>query len=213
METIINYLDIPNQERDNVLEQLLHLGFCPAYGKQKTIKREMEKSKKDKLPQYLFMFRDNELIGYSFLIGEKENICKPFPWWATDNSDELPLETATHLLEYAIELSTKCDCLTLADRLKTNLENQKKEIAQQTRKYPCPCCGYYTYNVPSEEDCSYICPVCFLENDPFLSSEEEASDCNHGISLKDARLNYQKYGACDKEMLSYVRSPKDDEIR
>lgn len=134
METIINYLDIPNQERDNVLEQLLHLGFCPAYGKQKTIKSQMGKSKKDKLPQYLFMFRDTELIGYSFLIGEKENICKPFPWWAIDNSDELPLETATYLLECAIELSTKCGCLTLANRLKANLGNHQKRIAQQTSK-------------------------------------------------------------------------------
>ncbi len=89
----------------------------------------------------------------------------------------------------------------------------KKETAQQTRRYPCPCCGYYTYNVPSEEDCGYICPVCFWENDAFLSSENEASDSNHGISLKDARLNYSKYGACEKEMISYVRLPKNNEIK
>lgn len=128
METIINYLDIPYKERDSVLEQLLHIGFCPAFGKQKTLKNEMEKSQRDGLPQYIFMFRDNELIGYSFLIGEKEHICKPFPWWAIDNSDELPLETAIHLLEYSIRLSTKCGYPILADRLKMHLEVLKNRI-------------------------------------------------------------------------------------
>lgn len=132
MEAIINYLDIPYKERDSVLEQLFHIGFLPAYGKQKTLKREMEKSQKDKLPQYIFVFRDNLLIGYSFLIGEKEHTCKALPWWAVDNSDELPLETAVHLLEYAISLSRKCGypilADRLADRLKCNLEIQKNKI-------------------------------------------------------------------------------------
>ena len=36
------------------------------------------------------------------------------------------------------------------------------------KKYQCPCCGYFTYNVPANEDCGYICPVCFWENDPFI---------------------------------------------
>lgn len=131
METIINYLDIPYQERDTVLEQLLYIGFCPAYGKKKAMKKEMEKSQKDKLPQFIFLFRDNKLIGYSFLIGEKEHICKPFPWWATDNTDELPLETAAYLIEYSIKLSTKCGCPNLANRLKVNLDNRKKYLEAQ----------------------------------------------------------------------------------
>lgn len=29
------------------------------------------------------------------------------------------------------------------------------------KKYPCPCCGFYTYKVPANEDCGFICPVCF----------------------------------------------------
>lgn len=134
MEAMMNYLDIPSEERDHVLDQLFHIGFCPAYGKKKTLKRELEKSQEGKLPQYIFVFRDNELIGYSFLIGEKENICKPLPWWAVDNSDELPLEIAAALLEHAIQLSAKCGCCVLADRLKTSLENQKKGIARRQEK-------------------------------------------------------------------------------
>ena len=79
------------------------------------------------------------------------------------------------------------------------------------RKYQCPCCGYYTYNVPVDEDCGYICPVCFWENDPFLASGSEPSDLNHGVTLEEARDNFLKFGACVKDMLGYVRPPKEDE--
>ena len=78
-------------------------------------------------------------------------------------------------------------------------------------KYQCPCCGYFTYNVPANEDCGYICPVCFWETDPFIASDNEPSDSNHGITLKEAKSNFAKFGACEKEMLCYVRPPRDDE--
>ncbi len=81
------------------------------------------------------------------------------------------------------------------------------------KKYQCPCCGYFTYNVPANEDCGYICPVCFWENDPFIASDNEPSDSNHGITLKEAKSNFSKFGACEKEMLCYVRPPRDDEKR
>ena len=80
-------------------------------------------------------------------------------------------------------------------------------------KYPCPCCGYYTYPVPPQNDCGYICPVCFWENDPFLSSPEEPSDSNGGLTLGDARMNYLELGACQREMLPYVRRPRAEEAR
>ena len=34
---------------------------------------------------------------------------------------------------------------------------------------------------------------------------------NHGITLKEAKSNFSKFGACEKEMLCYVRPPRDDE--
>ena len=43
MIDICNYLDIPREKKDAVLEQLLQIGFSPAYGKQETMKKEMEK--------------------------------------------------------------------------------------------------------------------------------------------------------------------------
>ena len=59
--------------------------------------------------------------------------------------------------------------------------------------------------------CGYICPVCFWENDPFIASDNEPSDSNHGITLKEAKLNFSTFGACEKEMVCYVRLPRDDE--
>ena len=68
-----------------------------------------------------------------------------------------------------------------------------------------------SYNVPADEDCGYICPVCFWENDPFITSDNEPSNSNHGITLKEAKSNFLQFGACVKEMLRYVRPPRDDE--
>ena len=79
------------------------------------------------------------------------------------------------------------------------------------KKYQCPCCGYFTYNVPANEDCGYICPVCFWENDPFIASDNEPSDSNHGITLKEAKFNFSKFGACEKETSVY-KGYKQDKI-
>ena len=46
-----------------------------------------------------------------------------------------------------------------------------------------------------------------------IYSDNEKSDCNHGITLEQARKNYNEYGACTREMCIYVRQPKEDERR
>ena len=79
-------------------------------------------------------------------------------------------------------------------------------------KYPCPCCGYLTYPVPREDAIAYICPVCFWENDVFVTSDDEPSDENHGIPLRTAQENYRSFGACARTMLRDVREPKPEEI-
>lgn len=78
-------------------------------------------------------------------------------------------------------------------------------------RYPCPCCHYSTYMVPPKDDTGFICPVCFWENDAFLTSAEEPSDCNHGMTLWEARENFKKTGACQETMLPYVRAPRPEE--
>ena len=110
MERILNYLDLPPQERDAVCKQLRSLGCSPAHGTRRTMKKEMEKSRPGTLPQYLFLFRDHTLIGYLFLIAEKEGFCRAFPWWAVHNADELPRNTALSFLAHGIQLSLDCGC-------------------------------------------------------------------------------------------------------
>ena len=78
--------------------------------------------------------------------------------------------------------------------------------------YPCPCCGYLTLPVPAVEAVAYICPVCFWENDVFIKSADEPSDENRGLTLKEAQLNYQCFGAVRKDYLKYVREPLSAEI-
>ena len=131
MERILNYLDLPPQERDAVCKQLRSLGCSPAHGTRRTMKKEMEKSRPGTLPQYLFLFRDDALIGYLFLIAEKEGACKAFPWWAVHNADELPRNTALSFLAHGIQLSLDCGCQTLANRLQAQLEDQKKGIGRR----------------------------------------------------------------------------------
>lgn len=76
---------------------------------------------------------------------------------------------------------------------------------------PCPCCGNIT--IPNHGDAlAYICPVCFWEIDLFISSEDEPSDQNHGLTLTLARENYRKYGATLERLKQYCREPLAEEI-
>ncbi len=79
-------------------------------------------------------------------------------------------------------------------------------------KYPCPCCGCLTYPVPQKEAIAYICDVCYWENDLFIQSDDEPSDENHGLTLRQAQENYREIGACSVQMLPYVRQPSRDEL-
>lgn len=79
-------------------------------------------------------------------------------------------------------------------------------------KYPCPCCKCIMLPVPPEEATAYICPVCFWENDVFISGDDEESDENHGMTLNEARANYRKIGACSPDLLKHVRKPKPEEV-
>jgi len=78
--------------------------------------------------------------------------------------------------------------------------------------YPCPCCGCLTFPVPREEAVAFICPVCFWENDVFITSDTEPSDENHGMTLAQAQQNYREIGACSAAMLKHVRKPRPEEI-
>ena len=75
-------------------------------------------------------------------------------------------------------------------------ENGVRDSEKGRGKYPCPCCGNITLPVPQAEAIAYICHVCMWENDVFLKSDDEPSDENHGMTLREAKENYKKFGAC-----------------
>ena len=102
---------------------------------------------------------------------------------------------------YLPEMTSECD------------KPSKSDMACQRKgEYPCPCCGYLTLPVPKEHAIAYICPGCYWENDVFIVRDDEPSDENHGMTLKEGMENYKKTGACSKDRLIYVRKPKPEEI-
>lgn len=78
-------------------------------------------------------------------------------------------------------------------------------------RYPCPCCGYHTYPAPREDALAYICPVCFWENDVFDPGEDQPSDENRGMTLRQGRERYKKLGAVRADLTAYVRPPLPEE--
>ena len=79
-------------------------------------------------------------------------------------------------------------------------------------RYPCPCCGYLTFPVPREAAIAYICPVCFWENDVFDPGEDDPSDENGGMTLREGRENFRNYGAVRPDLVCHVRPPLPGEI-
>ena len=80
-----------------------------------------------------------------------------------------------------------------------NAGERHEEAPPVVGKYPCPCCGNITLPVPQDEAIAYICPVCWWENDVFILSEDEPSDENHGMTLREARRKVQRFGSCRVE--------------
>ena len=77
--------------------------------------------------------------------------------------------------------------------------------------YPCPCCGFLTFPVPKEEALAYICPVCFWENDLFDPGEDDPSDENRGLTLRQGRENYRRWGAVRPDLVVHARPPRPEE--
>lgn len=101
------------------------------------------------------------------------------------------------------------------------------------KKYKCLCCGYRTLDSRSEYD---ICQVCFWEDDAYLYVAGEEikvlehdmdatsdtyngedvldieSGANHGLTLRQGRENYKRFGACEEEMIPHVRKPRREEM-
>jgi hypothetical protein len=77
-------------------------------------------------------------------------------------------------------------------------------------KEPCPCCHNRTLIVRGGFE---LCPVCWWEDDGQDDADADAvrGGPNGGISLADARENYQRLGACDFLFARKVRPPRPEE--
>ena len=135
MDEIINYRDLDESEKIECLNELLKISFICPDNNAEAIKAEMDKTHEGSLPQFVFVRRDNKVIGYMFLIAEKENTSEIFPWWAVENSDELSFETDLRLLQYGVNLCTQAGCLKLADRLEMQMENHRNWIGRRSTEF------------------------------------------------------------------------------
>ena len=97
-EVILNYIELSEEQRKNALMNLKNIGFYPAYGTEQTMKNIMDKSIVDEMPQFYFVFRKEQLIGYLFIIGDTQKY-RPFPWLAISNVDELPMRVTRLLMK------------------------------------------------------------------------------------------------------------------
>jgi hypothetical protein len=79
-------------------------------------------------------------------------------------------------------------------------------------KYTCPCCGYKTLG--ETPPCTYdICPICFWEDDGVQFDDPDYEGGANEVSLRQAQKNYAEFGACERRVLSYVRSPTEQDER
>lgn len=66
----------------------------------------------------------------------------------------------------------------------------------------CPCCDYVSLLVRGGYD---ICPICYWEDDgQDVDNLDVVSPGNHNISLRKARINFTKYGACIPRLKIHV---------
>ena len=130
-EVILNYIDMSEEQRINVLENLKHIGFYPAYGTEQTMKKIMDKSIVDEMPQFYFVFRKEKLIGYLFIIGDTQKY-KSFPWLAISNVDELPMRVTRSLMKIHIEAWEKMNNVNMADYLRRQLQDYEYGVGHRS---------------------------------------------------------------------------------
>jgi len=77
-------------------------------------------------------------------------------------------------------------------------------------KYPCPCCGYYTLENKADNTFQ-ICPVCYWEDDGIQLHDIDYKGGANNLSLKEAQINFGRYGAIEEHFIKFVRPPFEDE--
>lgn len=78
----------------------------------------------------------------------------------------------------------------------------------EEKKFPCPVCGHYTLRRNPKRS-HEVCPVCFWEDDPAHLDDQDYRASNNRISLREARINYIRYGVNRLRDLPCIRPPYD----
>ena len=80
-------------------------------------------------------------------------------------------------------------------------------IQKFTGSVACPCCGYPTID---ERGIYEICQVCFWEDDG-TDDLDKPTGPNYNLTLREAKTNFESFGASCIEVARYVRLPTDRE--
>ena len=78
-------------------------------------------------------------------------------------------------------------------------------MTNDVRHLPCPCCGYLVFDeLPGSDE---ICPICFWEDDVVQLEFALNGGGANKVSLVEGQRNFASFGACEREMVTNVRSP------
>ena len=81
------------------------------------------------------------------------------------------------------------------------------------QKYQCPCCGFYTLDSDAGDGPLFdYCEVCSWQYDPVAHKKPDTLIGANKITLQEANLNFQRYGASKREYKNDVRKPTIDEL-
>ncbi|MDI3405411.1 CPCC family cysteine-rich protein [Streptomyces cavernicola] len=74
----------------------------------------------------------------------------------------------------------------------------------------CPCCGLLTLERRGRHE---ICKVCFWEDDgPAERDPESWGGGPNGVTLAEARRNFEAFGASEERLVQFVRRPLAEEL-
>ncbi len=82
------------------------------------------------------------------------------------------------------------------------MDNKIKNTKQQ-----CACCHNYTITEIHE-----TCPVCYWEEDRYQAIHIDDNGGPNLVSLRDAKINFIKFGAKEELFINDVRKPNKDEM-
>lgn len=95
-----------------------------------TLQKKNDRSIAGEMPQFYFVFRKEQLIGYLFIIGDTQKY-RAFPWLAISNLDELPMRVTKPLMEIQIEAWINIGDEIMADFLRRQLTNYEHGIGHR----------------------------------------------------------------------------------